>query len=405
MSVTETDLLESREVRDRVMDRVHVLEKVKALSLLPDDMHVTTQMVAGYFEVGEANIRQIAHRHRSELMSNGMRNLKGADLREFESDNLSLSTATGQARRSLMVYPRRAVLNIAMLLRDSKVARQVRSYLLDVEETSRPQPSDHPVDNSGSADAETLARLAAGLKHFVTQTVDQRLDHLLDERIDEALDRRLGEALDGRIERVVDARLAQFTEERIVAVTENAVRQVIGTAVTPLLNHLIQTSGEHRQELVAIRNDVERIDRTLAEHDLRLRKCEREGVMAAMDAMTWREFERHIAALCERDGCTDLAITSTNSDLSADIVGLTADGRGLVVQCKSFAPFRPVQSGDMQKFIGMARLEYRADVAIFVTTSTFTQAATDLAARHGVTAVHRGLLEAWSSGVKLQALR
>jgi restriction system protein len=402
MSVTETDLLESREVRDRVMDRVHVLEKVKALSLLPDDMHVTTQMVADYFEVGLRAITSLVHRHREELEANGLRTLYGSELDTFVVFNAKTTNPRG---RGLNIYPRRAVLNIAMLLRDSNVARQVRSYLLDVEETSRPQPSDHPVDNSGSTDAETLARLAAGLKHFVTQTVDQRLDHLLDERIDQALDRHLGEALDGRIERVVDARLAQFTEERIVAVTENAVRQVIGTAVTPLLNHLIQTSGEHRQELVAIRNDVERIDRTLAEHDLRLRKCEREGVMAAMDAMTWREFERHIAALCERDGCTDLAITSTNSDLSADIVGLTADGRGLVVQCKSFAPFRPVQSGDMQKFIGMARLEYRADVAIFVTTSTFTQAVTDLAARHGVTAVHRGLLEAWSSGVRLQALR
>jgi HJR/Mrr/RecB family endonuclease len=249
------------------------------------------------------------------------------------------------------------------------------------------------VENSGHPDAEALARLAQDLRHFITQTVDQRLDHVLDERIDRG------------VERVVDAKLARFTEERIVAVTETAVRDIIGKAVTPLLNHLIQSSGEHRQKLIAIRDDVERIDRTLAEHDLRLRKCEREGVIAAMDAMTWREFERHIAALCQRDGCTDIALTSSNSDLTADIVGLTADGRGLVVQCKSFAPFRPVQSGDMQKFIGMARLEYKADVALFVTTSTFTQAATDLAARHGVTAVHRGLLEAWSSGVKLQVLR
>ena len=76
-----------------------------------------------------------------------------------------------------------------------------------------------------------------------------------------------------------------------------------------------------------------------------------------------------------------------------------------MVQCKHFAPYRKVESGDMQKFIGMARVEYEADVALFVTTATFTTAAMDLATRHGVTAVHRGLLESWSAGTKLQTLR
>ncbi|MGW2209461.1 hypothetical protein [Streptomyces sp. NPDC001781] len=64
--------------------------------------------------------------------------LRGADLRNFESDNVSLSLESyPQARRSLTVYSRRAVLNIAMLLRDSEVARRVRTYLLDVEQASR----------------------------------------------------------------------------------------------------------------------------------------------------------------------------------------------------------------------------------------------------------------------------
>ncbi|WP_260216253.1 restriction endonuclease [Streptomyces gossypii] len=58
----------------------------------------------------------------------------------------------------------------------------------------------------------------------------------------------------------------------------------------------------------------------------------------------------------------------------------------------------------MQKFIGMARVEYEADVALFVTTATFSPTAMDLAARHGITAVHRRLLESWSAGAKLHAL-
>lgn len=127
--------------------------------------------------------------------------------------------------------------------------------------------------------------------------------------------------------------------------------------------------------------------------------------MAAMDAMTWREFEDHVAGLCRRDGCISVASTSCNSDLSADLVGRTADGRTLIVRCKHFAPYRKVESGDMQKFVGMAKVEYGADIALLVTTATFSPAAMDLAVRHGVTAVHRRLLEAWSAGVKLHALR
>ncbi|URN14357.1 restriction endonuclease [Streptomyces radiopugnans] len=62
-------------------------------------------------------------------------------------------------------------------------------------------------------------------------------------------------------------------------------------------------------------------------------------------------------------------------------------------------------SAAMRRFTGVAKLEYGAEVALFVTTSTFTPAALDLAARHGITAVHRALLEAWSTGTALQVLR
>ena len=47
----EIALLESRALRDSVAHRTRALDKVKALVLLPDDVHVTTRMVAAYFEV------------------------------------------------------------------------------------------------------------------------------------------------------------------------------------------------------------------------------------------------------------------------------------------------------------------------------------------------------------------
>ncbi|MFD3822196.1 hypothetical protein [Streptomyces sp. NPDC058625] len=64
--------LESRTPRSGVLERTDVLDRVKDLSLLPDGMHVTTAMVAAYFEVAGTVVNNLLSRHRHELQSNGM---------------------------------------------------------------------------------------------------------------------------------------------------------------------------------------------------------------------------------------------------------------------------------------------------------------------------------------------
>ncbi|MYV41040.1 restriction endonuclease [Streptomyces sp. SID1328] len=203
--IDENVLLESRTLRTSALDRIEVLDRVKTLSLLPDGLHVTTAMVATYFGVTVEAVRQLTRRHREELAANGMAVLRGADLRQFESDNVSLSLGSyPQARRSLTVYSRRAVLNIAMLLRDSEVARRVRTYLLDVEQASR-------AELGGPA---------------LNDRIDQRIAH------------------------------------------------VLGKTVVPMFNVLIEASGEHQRELVAMRDGVGRIEQRLRAHHGRLRRLE-----------------------------------------------------------------------------------------------------------------------------------
>ncbi|MFJ2645978.1 hypothetical protein ACIO1C_04495 [Streptomyces sp. NPDC087420] len=135
---SEVALLESRTMRAEHLGRVDALDKVKALVMLPDGIHIRTEDASRYFEVSTDVIRQLTARHRAELTENGMRVLRGSDLRSFHSDNMSLSSGSGgsypQRRSSLTLYTRRSVLNIAMLLRDSDIARCVRTYLLDAEE-------------------------------------------------------------------------------------------------------------------------------------------------------------------------------------------------------------------------------------------------------------------------------
>lgn len=343
----EAALLESRTLREGVRDRTDVLDRVKALSLLPDGAHVTTAMVATYFQVGVKAIESLVLDHREELEASGYRVLAGTELTSFKEVSGIQSHA-----RALALYARRTVLNVAMLLRDSNVARQVRTYLLDTEYIARTQP----VDN------------------FVHRPSPDLLADL-DERID------------GRI------------------------AHILGKTVVPLLNALIESAGEQKRDLVSAREDIHRAQRKLAQHGQRLHRLDLvqaqrplAGVMASMDAMTWREFEHHIAGLLRRDGCTDIQVHGGSGDRGADITAYTAGGRRLVVQCKNFAPYRSVWSGEMQKFVGTKTL-HRADVAVYVATCPFSREALDIAVQAGVTAVHRGLLEAWSAGATLQVLR
>ncbi|MFC9269003.1 hypothetical protein ACFTXJ_14670 [Streptomyces zhihengii] len=128
----ELVLIESRTARQHYGNRIDVLEKVRAIPFLPDNMHVTTEGVAAFFAVSGDVIRQLVHRNLEELQTRGYRVITGSEL----SDMKSLSGRSGRAR-SLALFDRRALLNVAMLLRDSEVAREVRRYLLDSEQAVR----------------------------------------------------------------------------------------------------------------------------------------------------------------------------------------------------------------------------------------------------------------------------
>ncbi|WP_237699869.1 hypothetical protein [Alicyclobacillus acidocaldarius] len=138
MNVNTDLLLEVRELRDRLADRTDVLEKVKALVLLPDDLHATVEMVADYYEVGVEAIKSLIKDHRDELISDGLKVLSGLELKDFaRSFEDQASFGLSSKIRTLTLIPRRAILRIGMLLRDSQVAKTVRTYLLNVEEGAR----------------------------------------------------------------------------------------------------------------------------------------------------------------------------------------------------------------------------------------------------------------------------
>ncbi|MFJ8040128.1 restriction endonuclease [Kitasatospora sp. NPDC096147] len=217
-------LLESPTMRAVVAERVEVLDRVKALAVLPDGVHVTTEGVARYFGVGETVIKAVIHDHRGELEAAGYRTIEGGELSCFKQ----LCGIRSRAR-SLALFSRRAVLNVAMLLRDSETARQVRCHLLDAEQHYRLQPVDNPVH----------------------RPVDNRSRYP---------------------EGSVDAAVARVAGE--------VVREVIGTAVVPVLNALVLEVGRNSRKLDEVCGRVERLERVVLGGSGRARVRGRQRVRA-----------------------------------------------------------------------------------------------------------------------------
>lgn len=120
---------DARPQRDQLAAHVEVLRKVKAFCQLPADTHITAELVARFYGVDVETIKKLTQRNRNELDANGFRVVRGDELRDIVSTS-SLDPRTP----SLAVFSLRAVLNVGMLLRDSEVAKEVRTRLLDIHQ-------------------------------------------------------------------------------------------------------------------------------------------------------------------------------------------------------------------------------------------------------------------------------
>ncbi len=143
MILTELAYLESQSVRQQQLEELNdersllILNKVKTLlvALWKDKTRVTTtEEIASYYEVESSVVRHASKKHRDEFLTDGWREVKGSSnlkaLRSIGSEVFSLPSATTR----VAVWTARAALRLGMLLRDSIVAKQVRTSLLNVVE-------------------------------------------------------------------------------------------------------------------------------------------------------------------------------------------------------------------------------------------------------------------------------
>ena len=91
----------------------------------------TTEQLADYFEVSSDAVKKVLLRHREEFESDGVREIKGKDLKALQSQGSDMLSLPEKTTR-LNIWTPRAALRLGMLLRDSAIAKQVRTLLLDV---------------------------------------------------------------------------------------------------------------------------------------------------------------------------------------------------------------------------------------------------------------------------------
>lgn len=135
--LSDSVLVESKTARDNHLAQMsheraaEIMSKVKALyfALWQGAGAATTEQMREFYEVNVDAVEAALRRGRSEFQSDGLKPLKGQQLKEFKQ--LSASEAESSNAASLTIWTPRAALRLGMVLQNSPIARAVRTSLLD----------------------------------------------------------------------------------------------------------------------------------------------------------------------------------------------------------------------------------------------------------------------------------
>jgi len=164
LNVKEIEIVEEKTVRDSLVERVEVLSKVKDLFLLPGTEVATTKQVADFYSVSQTTLRQLINIHRKELESDGLQYMKYAEIKALVNITPKLDELhnLGINRMGTNIFTKRALLRVGMLLRDSEVAKEVRTQLLNIEEHTSLEVKTFEINNELQLQANVGIAVASG---------------------------------------------------------------------------------------------------------------------------------------------------------------------------------------------------------------------------------------------------
>ncbi len=146
----ELHFTEDNQLREKYINRTEVLDKVKELFLIPHMELMTMRQVAEYYEVDVETAQKQYKRNNDEFKLDGAKKYSISDVHSLigtKCPNLKTTNYRGRMEIEfdentklvvpnvgIILFPKRAVLRMGMLLRDSEVAKEVRTQLLNITE-------------------------------------------------------------------------------------------------------------------------------------------------------------------------------------------------------------------------------------------------------------------------------
>lgn len=193
-ALKQEKLLESNDLRNQLIERTEVLAKVKDLFLIPGLEMMTTRQVADFYEVEYKTIRTVFDRHKAEIQEDGVQMLSAPEIRKLQNEASKFITLPGKPGKTTYsidghifefnnahntMFSPRAILRIGMLLRDSEIAKEVRTQLLNTFETTTEQQRTESIDQEDklllavlhAKDTATSVEALAEYKRFMDRHV------------------------------------------------------------------------------------------------------------------------------------------------------------------------------------------------------------------------------------------
>ena len=175
----------TKKQREENIGKIEVLDKVGKLLSLGKTEFSTVKQIAEYYGVGEEAIQSVYKRHKNEIDLDGVKHESSEEIiklivhdEQLRNENMSgkknidgvkhepseeiirliehgvqlkIESFSGKKvvdgivvpNRGMKLFPKRAVLRIGMLLRDSKVAAELRSRLLNIVEAAENTPQNN----------------------------------------------------------------------------------------------------------------------------------------------------------------------------------------------------------------------------------------------------------------------
>lgn len=224
-NIQTDNMVDDKELRQKYIDRVEILDKVKALMLIPKLEMVTIHQVANFYEVDVSVINKCLLRNSDEIYADGVALKKPRDFGKIRKGTKCLFPEVGKTansttyqiadnitvvipNRGIRCFSKRAVLRIGMLLRDSKVAKEVRTQLLNIVDhvqSENPQVLTAEIDNEQELLMEVARTFSSGdMMKFAEATM--KLNAYKDRHI-----------------KAVEKRNAELTEQNETLVKDNDI--------------------------------------------------------------------------------------------------------------------------------------------------------------------------------------